>query len=128
MLGKPWKAADLIYEICDIMYSTEPDGLSGNEDVGQMSAWYVMTTLGFYPVEPAAGKYVLGVPLMDRAEIDVEGGVFTVIREGYTPEKRYVQSVTLNGEPLERNYITHDEIVGGGQLKFVMGEEQTCWY
>lgn len=128
MLGEPWKAADLIYEICDIMYSTEPDGLSGNEDVGQMSAWYVMTTLGFYPVEPAAGKYVLGVPLMDRAEMDVEGGIFTIIREGYTPENRYVQSVELNGEPLERNYITHDEIVSGGELKFVMGSEKRAWY
>ena len=128
MLGEPWKAADLIYEICDIMYSTEPDGLSGNEDVGQMSAWYVMTTLGFYPVEPAAGKYVLGVPLMDRAEMDVEGGLFTIIREGYTPENRYVQSVELNGEPLERNYITHDEIVSGGELKFVMGSEKRAWY
>ena len=128
MLGQPWKAADLIYEICDTMYSTDVDGLSGNEDVGQMSAWYVMTTLGFYPVEPAAGKYVLGVPLVARAEIDVEGGIFEIVREGYSEEARYVQSVELNGEPLARNYITHEEIVAGGKLTFRMGTEKSLWY
>jgi predicted alpha-1,2-mannosidase len=128
MLGQPWKAADLIYEICDTMYSTEVDGLAGNEDVGQMSAWYVMTTLGFYPVEPAAGKYVLGVPLVARAEIDVEGGIFEIVREGYSEEARYVQSVELNGEPLARNYITHEEIVAGGKLTFHMGTEKSLWY
>jgi putative alpha-1,2-mannosidase len=110
------------------MYSTEVDGLSGNEDVGQMSAWYIMTTLGFYPVEPAAGRYVFGVPLVDKAEIDVQGGVFRILREGYSEECRYVQRVELNGEALERNYITHDEIIAGGELRFVMGKEQTCWY
>ena len=128
MLGEPWKGADLLYEVMDTMYSTDPDGLSGNEDVGQMSAWYVMTTLGFYPIEPAAGKYVLGVPMVDRAEIDVEGGIFTVLREGYTEEARYVQSVELNGTPIARNYITHEEIISGGELKFRMGTEQTKWY
>jgi putative alpha-1,2-mannosidase len=128
MLGQPWKAADRIYEICDTMYSTEVDGLSGNEDVGQMSAWYVMTTLGFYPVEPAAGRYVIGVPLVDKAEIDVAGGVFCIEREGYSEECRYVQRVELNGKALERNYITHEEVVAGGELKFVMGKEQSCWY
>ncbi|MBR5132530.1 MAG: GH92 family glycosyl hydrolase [Alistipes sp.] len=128
MLGQPWKAADRIYEICKTMYSTNVDGLSGNEDVGQMSAWYIMTTLGFYPVEPAAGRYVIGVPLVDKAEIDVEGGVFCVKREGYSEECRYVQRVELNGKALDRNYITHDEVVAGGELRFVMGEEQSCWY
>ncbi len=128
MLGEPWKGADRLYEIMDTMYSTAVDGLSGNEDVGQMSAWYVMTTLGFYPVEPAKGEYVLGVPMVDRAEIDVEGGIFTVVREGYTEEARYVQSVELNGKPLDRYYITHDEIISGGELKFVMGTEKTKWY
>ena len=128
MLGQPWKAADRIYEICKTMYSTNVDGLSGNEDVGQMSAWYIMTTLGFYPVEPAAGRYVIGVPLVDKAEIDVEGGVFRIEREGYSEECRYVQRVELNGKALERNYITHDEVIAGGELKFVMGKEQSCWY
>ena len=128
MLGQPWKGADRLYEVMDTMYSTEVDGLSGNEDVGQMSAWYIMTTMGFYPVEPAAGKYVLGVPMVESAEIDVEGGIFRVERKGYTPEKRYVQSVKLNGKKLKRNYITHEEVIAGGKLEFIMGKKQSCWY
>ena len=128
MLGEPWKGADRLYEVMDTMYSTAVDGLSGNEDVGQMSAWYVMSTLGFYPVEPASGKYVLGVPMVACAEVDVEGGIFTVVREGYTEEARYVQSVELNGKPLERNYITHDEIIAGGELKFIVGSDKSVWY
>jgi putative alpha-1,2-mannosidase len=112
----------------DTMYSTEVHGLSGNEDVGQMSAWYIMTTHGFYPVEPAAGKYVIGVPMVDRAVIDVEGGEFIVERKGYSEEARYIQSVELNGKALTRNYITHDEIIAGGKLSFKMGEQKTRWY
>ena len=128
MLGEPWKAADRLYEVMNTMYSTNVDGLSGNEDVGQMSAWYIMTTLGFYPVEPAAGKYVLGVPMVDEAEVDVAGGVFRVKRTGYSEENRYVQRVKLNGEELKRGYITHDEVVAGGSLEFVMGSEKVCWF
>ena len=128
MLGQPWKAADRLYEVMDTMYSTEVDGLSGNEDVGQMSAWYIMTTLGFYPVEPAAATYVLGVPMVDKAEVDVQGGVFTILREGYSEENRYVQSVELNGKALDRYYITHDEVIAGGTLKFTMGSEKSVWY
>ena len=122
MLGQPWKGADRLYEVMDTMYSTEVDGLSGNEDVGQMSAWYIMTTFGFYPVEPAAGKYVLGVPMVDHAEIDVQGGVFEVERKGFDEKRRYVQRVELNGKPLERNYITHDEVVAGGRLSVCTGD------
>jgi putative alpha-1,2-mannosidase len=87
-----------------------------------------MTTLGFYPVEPAAGKYVIGVPLVDRAEIDVKGGEFIVERKGYSEEARYIQSVELNGKALNRNYITHEEVVAGGLLSFKMGTEKSCWY
>ena len=128
MLGEPWKAADRLYEVMATMYSNEPDGLSGNEDVGQMSAWYVMTTLGFYPVEPASMKYVLGVPMVDAAEVDVEGGIFRVERVGYSETNRYVQSVELNGKALDRCYITHEEIISGGTLKFNMGAEKSIWY
>ena len=93
-----------------------------------MSAWYIMTTLGFYPVEPAAGTYVFGVPMVDAATVKVAGGEFRMVREGYSEQNRYVQSVVLNGEALDRNYITHDEIVAGGELKFVMGSEKRAWY
>lgn len=128
MLGEPWKGADRLYEVMATMYSAEPDGLSGNEDVGQMSAWYIMTTLGFYPVEPAAGRYILGVPMVDKAEIDVQGGIFSVVREGYSEQNRYVQRVELNGKELRRCYITHDEIISGGELRFVMGDKKTLYY
>ncbi len=128
MLGEPWKGADRLYEVMDTMYSTEVDGLSGNEDVGQVSGWDIMTTFGVHPVEPASGKYVLGVPMVDKAEIDVQGGTFSVVRKGYTPKKRYVQSVKLNGKKLKRNYITHEEVIAGGELEFVMGKKQSCWY
>ena len=128
MLRQPWKGADRLYEVMNTMYSTDVDGLSGNEDVGQMSAWYIMTTMGFYPVEPAAGKYVLGVPMVDEAEIDVAGGVFRVKRTGYSDENRYVQRVKLNGKTLKRGHITHDEVVAGGELEFVMGNKKKCWF
>ena len=93
-----------------------------------MSAWYIMTTYGFYPVEPATGKYVLGAPQVDAATLRVAGGEFKVIREGYSKTNRYVQSVELNGEPLNRYYITHDEIIAGGELKFIMGSDKSVWY
>ena len=128
MLRQPWKGADRLYEVMNTMYSTDVDGLAGNEDVGQMSAWYIMTTMGFYPVEPAAGKYVLGVPMVDEAEIDVAGGVFRVKRTGYSDENRYVQRVKLNGKTLKRGHITHDEVVAGGELEFVMGSKKKCWF
>ena len=72
--------------------------------------------------------YVFGVPMVDKAEIDVEGGVFRILRDGYSEECRYVQRVELNGKALERNYITHDEVVAGGLLSFKMGTERVCWY
>ena len=128
LLGEPWKGADRLYEVMETMYSTEPDGLSGNEDVGQMSAWYVMTTLGFYPVEPAAARYVLGVPMVDGAEIDVEGGLFRIEREGYSDEARYVQRVELNGAEWRKPYIEHKDIIKGGTLKFIMGADKTLYY
>ena len=81
-----------------------------------------------YPVEPASKQYVLGVPMVDAAEIDVEGGIFRIERVGYSQEKRYVQSVELNGKALDRYYITHEEIIAGGTLKFHMGTEKVAWY
>jgi putative alpha-1,2-mannosidase len=71
---------------------------------------------------------VIGVPLVDKAEIDVEGGVFTIERKGYSSDNRYIQSITLNGKTLERNYLTHDEIIAGGELVFTMGADKICWY
>lgn len=128
MAGQPWKTADKVRQVLTELYHAEPDGLSGNEDVGQMSAWYILSSLGFYQVEPAGGEYWFGSPLFDKAEIEVAGGTFTITAEGNSDTNRYIQSATLNGAPLERGYITYEEIAAGGDLVFTMGQQQTTWY
>lgn len=124
MLGSPWKTADRVREVLSTLYHSGVDGLSGNEDVGQMSAWYVLSSLGFYQVEPGSDRYWFGAPLFDRAEISVPGGVFAIVTEGLSPENRYIQSVTLNGETLSQWYIEHKDIIVGGELVFTMGSEK----
>lgn len=120
-VGKGHKTQARVREIMDTLYTTEPDGLCGNEDAGQMSAWYMFSALGFYPVNPVSGKYVLGSPEIESATITLENGnVFTVIAKNQSDSHVYVESVTLNGKPLDRLYITHDEIVQGGELVFTL--------
>ena len=123
MAGQPWKAADKVREVLSTLYHAEPDGLSGNEDVGQMSAWYVLSSLGFYEVEPASGRYWFGTPLFDSASIDVNGGTFTVKALNNSSENRYIQSVTLNGKAYGKAYIEHKDMAAGGELVFSMGSE-----
>jgi len=123
-VGQQWKTARLVRQILTTLYSDQPDGLSGNEDCGQMSAWYVFSALGMYPVNPAAGIYVFGSPIVDEATIAVPGGKsFTIIARNNSPENVYIQSVELNGRPSTRSYITHRDIVAGGELAFTMGPE-----
>lgn len=122
--GQPWKAQKLLRRIYDEMYRNNPDGLSGNEDVGQMSAWYVLSTLGLYQVEPAGGKYVLGAPLFDEAKINVGGGKQFIVRAlNNSKENVYVQSVRLNGKPWKKSYIQYKDIMLGGVLEFTMGPQ-----
>lgn len=129
MAGKPWKAADRIRETLSTMYKAAPDGLSGNEDAGQMSAWYILSSLGFYQVEPAGGRYWFGSPLFRDAEISLPGGkFFRVLAENVSDENRYIQSITLNGRPYTRGYIDYSDIMAGGVLRFVMGSEPKLWY
>ncbi len=128
MVGQPWKAADRVREVFKTMYHDQPDGLSGNEDVGQMSAWYVMSTLGFYQVEPAGGRYFFGSPLFDKAVVKVAGGEFTITALNNSDENRYIQSIRLNGQPYNKAWIDHADIAKGGTLEITMGKEQTCWY
>lgn len=125
--GRPDLTARYVREVFDTQYRTGADGLCGNDDCGQMSAWYVFSALGFYPVNPCGGTYVLGAPQLPRAEIEVErrggGGQrtkFTVVARGISEENKYVKSVTLNGKKLDRFVITHDEILAGGELVFEM--------
>ena len=128
MLGEPWKTADRVREVLSTLYHYQPDGLSGNEDVGQMSAWYVLSSMGFYEVEPAGGRYWFGAPYFERVQIAVPGGTFTVEAKNFAPENRYVQGVRLNGQPYDKPYISHEAVMQGGVLEFEMGPEPALWY
>ena len=128
MLGEPWKAADRIREVCSTLYFDAEAGLSGNEDVGQMSAWYILSSLGFYEVEPASARYWFGTPLFDKAEIDVPAGVFTVIADNNSADNKYIQRVWINGKEYDKAWISHEDIMAGGELRFEMGNTPKCWY
>lgn len=120
--GAPWKTQEKVRHILDTMYDDTPEGLAGNEDCGQMSAWYVLSALGFYPVDPVSGSYVLASPLFDRATVELgEGRRFTVSVERSSPADVYVQSATLGGKPLPRSWIAHEEILDAGELRVVLG-------
>jgi predicted alpha-1,2-mannosidase len=119
--GAPWRTQARLKQIVDSQYKPTPDGLSGNDDLGQMSAWLVFTALGFYPVAPGSGQYVIGRPFVDRAAINLPNGKrFVITAQGLSDTNRYVASVSLNGKPLDRVWISHDEIERGGTLSFVM--------
>ncbi|MEM9324463.1 MAG: GH92 family glycosyl hydrolase [Bacteroidota bacterium] len=122
--GMPWKTQAQVREILRTQYTDQPDGLCGNDDCGQMSAWYIFSALGFYPVNPALGAYDLGSPLFEKAEINLgDGRMFTVLANGVSDDNLYVQSVKLNGEPLRKTYILHEEVMSGGVIEFEMGPE-----
>lgn len=127
--GAPWRTQGRLKQIVDSQYRAAPDGLSGNDDVGQMSAWLMFTAMGFYPVAPGSNQYVLGRPFADRIALNLHNGRrFTVTAEGLSDDNLYVRSVTLNGQPLTRSWISHEEIMAGGTLHFVMGAEpNTTW-
>lgn len=121
MAGEPEKTETMVRRIMDEMYTDRKDGLCGNEDCGQMSAWYLFSAMGFYPVNPADGRFIIGSPVLERAEISLPGDkVFSVIAEDNSASSRNVSEVFLNGSKLERNYITYEEIMSGGELKFIM--------
>jgi len=122
LADKPWKTQKLVNEIIKTKYLDKIDGLCGNDDCGQMSAWYIFTSMGFYPVNPCGGEYVLGAPQLPKATIQLRNGkTFTIEAANYSPENIYVQSVELNGQPYTNNNITHQDILNGGILRFVMG-------
>ena len=120
-VGRPDKTQSMVRKIMTELYSSKPDGLCGNEDCGQMSAWYVLSAMGFYPVCPGSNEYVIGFPLFDKVVLHQENGnALTITKDS---DKPYIQSVTLNGRPLTRSFITYDEIAAGGTLSFVMGDK-----
>jgi predicted alpha-1,2-mannosidase len=133
--GAPWKAQARLGQIVASQYGDTPSGLAGNDDLGQMSAWLTFTALGFYPVAPGSNEYVIGRPFVDKAVLNLPNGRhFTIRAEQLTPANGYVGSVTLNGKPLARSFLRHEEIVAGGELVFRMqatpntqwGQERTA--
>ncbi|HEU5125065.1 MAG TPA: GH92 family glycosyl hydrolase [Verrucomicrobiae bacterium] len=126
--GQPWKTQARTRDIATSLYHNQPGGLCGNDDCGQTSAWFVFTALGFYPVDPAGGTYVLGSPLVDKLTVHLDrnfakGKSFTVITKNNSKENPYIQSATLNGKPFTKSWISQDEITAGGKLVLTMGPQ-----
>lgn len=122
--GQPWRTQERLKQIVESHYKTTPDGLAGNDDLGQMSAWLMFTALGFYPVTPGSNEYVIGRPFVDRVTLNLPNGrKFTVRAEGLSDDNPYVGAVTLNGRPLDRSVVTHEQIMAGGELAFTMSAE-----
>ncbi|MCB0549659.1 MAG: GH92 family glycosyl hydrolase [Phaeodactylibacter sp.] len=122
--GAPHKTQQRVRQIMKELYTTRPDGLCGNEDCGQMSAWYLFSALGFYPVNPADGRYILGSPEVEEAIITLPGGKeFKIIAKGQSEEHVYVKAISLNGAPLQEYFITHEQLMAGGELVFEMTDK-----
>lgn len=122
--GAPWKTQRRVRQVMDELYRTGPGGICGNEDMGSLSSWYVLSALGFYPVTPGEAVYAIGSPLFGKASIHMDNGkTFTVEAQQNSSENKYIQWATLNGKPLERTWLSHSEIIAGGTLVFRMGPE-----
>ena len=127
-VGQPWKGAKLIRQTMSQLYSNHEDGLSGNEDVGQMSAWYILSAMGLYQVEPAGGKYIIGTPLCKKVQMNVgDGKTFTIIAHDNSNENIYVQGAKLNGKHYTKSYLLFEDIVRGGTLELMMGNQSSSW-
>ena len=127
-VNKPYKTQEKTRQILTELYTNSPDGVSGNEDCGQMSAWYVFSSLGFYPVTPGSNQYIIGSPLFDKATIHLENGkTFTIEAKNNSKENKYIQSVKLNGSNYEYSFINHTDIMNGGNLVFKMTNKPTSW-
>ncbi len=123
-VGAAPKTQNIVRQILDTMYDDKPDGLKGNEDCGQMSAWYILSAMGFYPVTPGIPNYEIGSPIFDKVTLNLENGKKFIIRSNtVSKENKYIQSATLNGKDYTKSWIQHNDIVKGGELVFVMGAE-----
>ena len=119
--GQPWRTQERLQQIMATQYAARPDGLAGNDDLGQMSAWYVFTALGFYPVAPGSNEYAIGRPFLERAVLNLPNGKrFAIVAERLDDAHPYIGAVTLDGKPLARSAITHEQIMAGGELRFTM--------
>ena len=121
--SEPWKAQMYSAKIMNELYKDDNSGYAGNEDCGQMSSWYLFSSMGFYPMNPANGIYCFGSPQLESAVINLANGKqFKVTAKNTSPENIYIQKIMLNGKKYEKLYITHQDIMEGGQLEFVMGK------
>jgi len=119
--GAPWRTQDRLRQIVESQYRPTPDGLVGNDDLGQMSAWLIFTSLGFYPVAPGSNEYVIGRPFVDRAVLHLPNGkTLTVVVDHLSAANGFIRSVTFNGKPLTRTFLRHEELMRGGELRFDM--------
>ena len=127
---QPWKAQKYAAQVMHELYFNAPAGLCGNEDCGQMSAWYVFSAMGFYPVNPVSGEYEIGTPLFPEMRLNLDNGkTFTVLAPNVSRENIYIQSVKVNGQPYDKSYITHQQIMDGATIEFVMGNQPgEIWY
>jgi predicted alpha-1,2-mannosidase len=119
--GAPWKTQSRVRMIIDTMYHDKPDGYAGNEDCGQMSAWAIWSIAGVYPVNPASGRYMFGSPAAEQVVIKTASGKFTIRAKNNSRRNVYIQSITLNGKPYNKNYIAHSDMIRGGILEMTMG-------
>ncbi|WP_115462674.1 GH92 family glycosyl hydrolase [Winogradskyella aurantiaca] len=127
-INRPHKTQEKVHQILTKLYTNSPDGISGNEDCGQMSAWYILSSMGFYPVTPGSNHYIIGTPLWERSTFNLENGnQFTIATNNLSDTNIYVEYVRLNGKNLDRSYLTHDEIMAGGVLEFDMTDNPAVW-
>lgn len=129
-VGQPWKTQKYAAEVMHELYKNTPAGLCGNEDCGQMSAWYVFSAMGFYPVDPVSGRYEIGTPMYPEMKMHLDNGkIFTILAPAVSKENIYIQSVKLDGKPYDKSYITHEQIMNGSVFEFEMGNKPgAVWY
>ncbi len=127
-VNKPHKTQEKVHQILTELYQNTPDGISGNEDCGQMSAWYILSSMGFYSVTPGSNQYIIGTPLFDKATINLENGKqFTITANNLSDTNIYIKNAVLNGQTLEHTFINHSDIINGGSLEFEMTNEPSNW-
>lgn len=127
-VNKPYKTQEKVRQILTELYTNTPEGISGNEDCGQMSAWYVLSSMGFYSVTPASNQYIIGAPLFPKATINLENGkTFTIVADSVSKTNKYIKSVELNGKNYPYTFLKHEDIVAGGDLRFVMTNKPSTW-
>ena len=122
--GEPWKTQQRVRQVCDELYRSGPGGICGEEDMGSLSSWYVLSAMGFYPVTPGSPNYAIGSPMFGNVTINLgKDKTFTISTHNNSHENKYIQSATLNGKPMTKLWLSQKEITDGGNVSFEMGPE-----